>query len=116
MSERPTVLAWIRWGALILGAVLITARVVTHGLDLFILVAAALFVLIAVALQAVETRTRRPVKTHLRWVLATLTFGLLLVFLPLLLGANVIVGAILWFGLSAAGLVWALYYERTEPR
>ena len=115
MNDRSTILAWIRWGALILGAVLITARVVTHGLDLFILVAAALFVLIGLALQAIETRTKRPVKTHLRWALATLALGLLLVALPFALGANVIVGAILWIGLSAAGLVWALYYERTEP-
>ena len=115
MTERATMLAWIRWGALLLGAVLITARVVTHGLDLFILVTAALFLLAGFALQAIETRTVRPWKTHLRWALAAVALGLLLVVMPFALGANVIVGAILWVGLSAAGLVWALYYERTEP-
>ena len=115
MTERPTVLAWIRWGALILSMVLITTRVGTHGLDRSILVSAVFFVLFGGAFLVIETRTRRPVQTHLRWGLATVALGILLVALPLLGGMNAIVGAILWIGLSAAGLVWALYYERTEP-
>ncbi len=115
MNENAKPLLWIRLGALILAAVLITVRIVTNGLDLFILVATALLILIGLALQAIERRTRRPLKTHLRWALASVALGLLLVAMPFALSADVIVGAILWIGLSAAGLVWAVYYERSEP-
>ncbi|WP_260581576.1 hypothetical protein [Sphingopyxis sp. PET50] len=115
MTESSRLLLWLRWGALALAAVLIAARVATHGLDRFILVSAALFVLVGLMFQYVERQTRRPLKTHLRWALASFALGLVLVLLPLALGADLLVGAILWAGLSAAGLVWSLHYERTEP-
>jgi len=115
MTQGTKVLFWIRWGALLLGAVLIAARVATHGLDLFLLLSAASLAIVGLALHHVEERTRRPLKTHLRWALASVTLGLVLVVLPFILAADVLIGLILWVGLSAAGLVWAIYYERTEP-
>lgn len=115
MSENSRILSWIRWGALLLAAVLIAARVASHGFDLFILISAALLVVLGLALQYVETHMVRPRKNYLRWLLGAVTLGLILVVLPLYLGANLLVGAILWLGLSAAGLVWCVNYERTEP-
>jgi|GEM_PF-3946159 len=116
MTERSAaILPKVRLGALILAAVLIAARVVTHGLDLFILISTALLVLVGLALMLVEERTRRPLRTYLRCALASITLGLLLIVLPLYLQANLLVGLILWVGLSAALAVWCLHYERTEP-
>jgi hypothetical protein len=116
MTQQARMLFWIRWGALLLGAVLIAARVASHGLDLFILVSTALLAIVALALQYTERRTQRPLKTYLRWGLASFTLGLVLVVLPLLLAADIRIGLILWLGLAAAGLVWAIHYERSEPR
>jgi len=116
MTGDPKVFAWIRGGALILAAVLIAARVGTHGFDLFILVSAALLVVLLLALRHVERHTRRPRKNYLRWLIGAVALGLVLVALPLSLGASVLVGAILWIGLSAAGLIWCVQYERTESR
>ena len=113
-TEVSKVLPWIRGGALILAAVLITARVASNGFDLFILISAALLVVFGLALRHVERHTERPRKNYLRWLLAAMVLGLVLVVLPLSLGADVLVGLILWIGLSAAGLVWCVQYERTE--
>lgn len=77
---------------------------------------AAVLILLGLAVQYVELWTVRPAKSFLRLALASLTSGLLLVAMPLLLGAQFWVGLILWLGLSVAGLIWCLYYERTEPR
>jgi hypothetical protein len=105
----------LRLGALILAAVLIAVRVATHGLDLFILVAAALLAVLGVALRHVERYTRRPQKNYLRCLLASVALGLVLVALPIYLDADVLVGLILWAGLSAAVFAWCVNYERTEP-
>ena len=115
MTQDTRVLFWIRWGALLLGAALIAARVASHGLDLFLLVSAASLAIVGLALHYVEERTQRPLTPHMRWALASVSVGLVLVVLPFVLAADVLIGLILWIGLSAAGLVWSIYYERTEP-
>lgn len=115
-TEASKILPWVRGGALILAAVLIAARVASNGFDVFILVAAALLVAFGLALRHVERHTDRPLKNYLRWLLAAVTLGLVLVVLPLSLDADVLVGLILWIGLSVGGLIWVRFYERTEPR
>jgi O-antigen/teichoic acid export membrane protein len=116
MTSDPKVFAWVRGGALILAAVLLAARVGSRGFDAFILVSAALLIAFGLALRYVERNTRRPRKNYLRWLLGAVALGLVLVVLPLSLGASLLVGSILWIGLSAAGLVWCVQYERTESR
>jgi O-antigen/teichoic acid export membrane protein len=113
-SEQWKLLSRVRAGALILAAVLVSARVASHGFDVFILVTTALLVGLGLALRYVELHTRRPLKNYLRWLLAAVALGLVLIALPFALGANLLVGSILWIGLSAAGLVWCIQYERTE--
>ncbi len=115
-TEVSKVLPWVRGGALILAAVLITARVASNGFDVFILISAVLLVALGLALRHVERHTHRPLKNYLRWLLGAVALGLVLVVLPLSLGADVLVGLILWLGLSAGGLIWVRFYERTEPR
>lgn len=115
MGERAKNLWRIRSAAWIVAAVFLCAQLARHGIDPFVLVSAALLVLIGLGLEYIETRALRPRKTYLRWGLAALVLALVLMALPLYLGANLLVGAILWFGLSAAGLVLCVQYERTEP-
>jgi type III secretory pathway component EscU len=116
IGSDAKMLPWIRGGALILAAVLLTARVASNGFDVFILISAALLVVFGLALRHVERNTERPRKNYLRWLLGAVALGLVLVVLPLSLGADVLVGLILWGGLSAGGLIWVRFYERTEPR
>jgi hypothetical protein len=115
MTANLKVLRWIRWGSLLLAAALVATRNGTHGFVQFILMLAASWAIIGFALYYIEKSTKRPVKTYLRWGLASFTLGLLLVVLPFASGADVLTGLILWLGFSAAGLVWTVYYERSEP-
>lgn len=74
-----------------------------------------LLVVVGFAAQHVETRTERPRKTYLRWALGVAVLGLAFVAMPLAIGAGIVIGLMLWTGFAAAGLVWAVYYERSEP-
>lgn len=109
------ILPKVRLVATILLAIMVAARVVTHGLDLFIVVSAVLLAALGAALHYVERHTVRPRKNYWRWLVGAIALGLVLVLMPLVLGANLLVGLILWLGLSAAGLAWCIVYERTEP-
>jgi len=114
--ERAGTLSRIRLAAWTVAAIFLAAQLARYGIDLFVLVSSALIVLIGLTLQHIEERADRPLKSYLRWSLASFALGLVLIALPLYLEANLVVGAILWLGLSFAGLLWCVQYERTEPR
>lgn len=116
MAERAGALSRIRLAAWIVAAIFLAAQLARYGIDLFVLVSSALVVLIGLTLQHIEERARQPLKSYLRWALASFALGLVLIALPLYLDANLFVGAILWLALSFAGLLWCVQYERTEPR
>jgi hypothetical protein len=99
----------------LLAAVLLAVQSLLGGLDPFAIVMAGLLILIGFAVEGVETRTQRPLKTYLRVALASAVAALLLIVMPLLIGGALWIGLILWAGLSAAALVWCIHYERTEP-
>jgi hypothetical protein len=102
-----------------LAAAALAVQLIGNRADVFAIgwaaAAAAVLILLGFAVQYVELRTVRPVKSFLRLALASFSTGLLLIAMPLLLGAQFWVGLILWLGLSFAGLIWCLHYERTEP-
>jgi hypothetical protein len=96
-------------------AVLFLLGFVRQGIDLTGIVLTAVMVALGFAVEHVETRTRRPLKNYLRVALASFALGLVFVVMPLLMGAGIWIGLILWAGLSGAALFWCVYYERTEP-
>ena len=118
-EARPPAPRWRNW--------LWIAAVVLAGLQLWrdptdavarvltIVGLVGLLVVVGFAAQHVETRTERPRKTYLRWALGVAVLGLAFVAMPLAIGAGIVIGLMLWTGFAAAGLVWAVYYERSEP-
>jgi hypothetical protein len=113
-TPRPRVMRW-RNAVWLAAVVLFLLNFIRHGIDLYSLALTAIAVAIGFAIEHVETQTRRPLKNYLRVALASFALGLVLVAMPLLMGAGIWIGLILWAGLSGAALFWCVYYERTEP-
>ena len=99
----------------LLGLQLLRDRSDAVALVLVLFASIGLFVALAFAAHHVETQTRRPRKSWLRWLLAVAVLALVLVVMPFALGADIVVGLILWVGFAVVGLAWAYFYERTEP-
>lgn len=72
--------------------------------------------LLGLAFEYVEHNTIRPGKSYWRTALGAIFLGLILLLMPLAMGAMMWIGWILWFALTGAALTWVIYYERTEPR
>jgi len=117
-AEDPPAPRLMRWrnAVWLAAAVLFLLNFVQRGIDLFSIILTAIVVALGFAVEHVETQTRRPLKNYLRVALASFALGLVLVAMPLLMGAGIWIGLILWAGLSGAALFWCVYYERTEPR
>lgn len=111
-SPRP-----MRWRNVVwlTAAVLFLLNFVRRGTDLYSVALTAIVVALGFGIEYVETQTRRPLKNFLRVALASFAVGLVLVAMPLLMGAGIWIGLILWIGLSGAALFWCIHYERTEP-
>ena len=61
----------------------------------------------------VETRTRRPSRSFYRVGMASALLAWLV--MEFAVGDGWLFGAALWPGMTALGLIWTAYYERTEP-
>ncbi|MBL8651896.1 MAG: hypothetical protein JNL35_16020 [Sphingopyxis sp.] len=107
---------WLWLAVVLLAAVQLWRDPSDWAVRVFAMVASvSLLVLIVLAVQYVETRTQRPRKSYLRWAFAVAVLGLVLVAMPLALGAGISIGLMLWAGFAVVGLVWVYFYERTEP-
>lgn len=115
-GEGSMALTRLRQIASVLAAIFLIVQIVLRGVDLLMLALIAALILMGLALQAIELKTVRPAKNYLRAALASAVLALLFVAMPLMLGANLWIGLILWAGVSVAGFAWAVHYERTEPR
>lgn len=105
----------VRWAVSALAGILLVIQVVLQGVHPLLFGMIAVLILIGFAAQAIETRTIRPTRNYLRAALASAVLALLFIAMPLMLGANLWIGLILWGGVTAAGFAWAIHYERTEP-
>jgi hypothetical protein len=66
-------------------------------------------------LSQVETRTRRPLRSYGRLLVASLFLFLVMVVGVAWSGGVVWLGAIFWLAISLMGAIWVVHYERTEP-
>jgi hypothetical protein len=87
----------------------------TAGLSLRSVTSAIVLFAFGVAGWLVETRTVRPRRSFFRLSLGSALLFLFLVIDVGLWGGNAVLGAITWFVIAVLGLVWTIYYERTEP-
>ncbi|WP_144036797.1 hypothetical protein [Sphingopyxis witflariensis] len=109
-------LGWVRYAAWICVVVAVAAFYSPRrDFDLLSAASIAALILFAIALPHVE-KTPRPLKNYLRAGLGVAALALVLIAMPLLMGAELWLGLILWAGLSTALLAWVYFYERTEPR
>ncbi len=107
--------AWIGYAAWI--GVIVMATAFYSPWDDFDLQHAALIAVLipfAIAIPFVEA-TERPRRNYLRVGLGVAALGLALIAMPVLMGAGLWIGLILWSSLSATLLAWVRFYERTEP-
>lgn len=107
---------YLRYVVPLLAAILIAKFYLGDAFHPFILVAIAILIGLGVAAQYVERHSDRPAKNYLRVALGSVALGLALIAMPLLMGAGLAIGLILWVALAGGALAWAIYYERTEPR
>ena len=114
-TPRPRLMRW-RNAVWLAAVVLFLLNFLHQGIDVFDIVLTAIVVALGFVVEHVETRTQRPLKNYLRVALASFALGLVLVAMPLLMGAGIWIGLLLWTGLSGALLFWCIHYERTEPR
>ena len=84
------------------------------GLNLFTIASVIAMIGLGLALYWVETRTMRPRRTYYLFAL-----GSVLLFFPLVAvappGASMLLGALVWAGISVLVGIWVVYYERIEP-
>lgn len=104
-----------RYSVWLAAVVLFLLNFLRLGIDFFSIALAAIVVALGFAIDHVETHSRRPLKNFLRVVLASFALALVLIVMPVMMGAGLWIGLILWTALSAAALVWCVHYERTEP-
>jgi hypothetical protein len=96
---------WLRWTGMAVVFFTITG-VSTRS------VMSALILLVVGALGwVVETRTVRPVRSYFRLLLASATILVLFV----TVAEAWVLAVVAWLCMTGLGLVWTIYYERTEP-
>jgi hypothetical protein len=95
--------------------VLFLLNFLRQGIDLFSIALTAVIVALGFAVEQVEMQTRRPLRNFLRTLLASFALALVLIVMPVMMGAGLWIGLILWAALSGGGLAWCIFYERTEP-
>ncbi len=112
----PTLYRRLRLIAWLVAAGFAIVNFIRDGVDMFGAALIAILIALGFAAEFVETRTQRPLKNYLRVALGSLALGLVLLVMPLVMGSGILIGLILWSGVSLAGLIWCVHYERTEPR
>lgn len=113
-APHPRSMRW-RYAVWLAATVLFLLNFFRQGVDFFSIALTAIIVALGLAVEHVETQTRRPLKNFLRVALASFALGLVLILMPVMMGAGLWIGLILWTALSGGALVWCIYYERTEP-
>ena len=113
-APGPRSMRW-RYAVWLAATVLFLLNFFRRGIDLFSVALTAIIVALSFAIEQVETRTRRPLRNFLRVALASFALALVLILMPVMMGAGLWIGLILWAALSGGALVWCVYYERTEP-
>lgn len=107
---------YLRYAVPLVIAILIAKLYLGDAFHPFILVAIVILIALCLAAQYVERHSNRPAKNYLRVALGSVALGLALIAMPLLMGAGLAIGLILWIALAGGALAWAIHYERTEPR
>ena len=113
-APGPRRMRW-RYAVWLAAAVLFLLKVLRQGVDLFSIALTAIVVALGFAIDHVEQHSRRPLRNFLRVALASFALALVLIVMPVMMGAGLWIGLILWTALSGAALVCCVYYERTEP-
>lgn len=83
------------------------------GLSIRSVRGALVFLVIVCVGWLVETRSRRPNRSFYRLGMASALLAWLVA--EFAAGDGWLFGAVLWLGMTALGLIWTAYYERTEP-
>jgi len=86
------------------------------GLNINSLVWFAALLCLGTALWIVENRSSRPAKTFYRVALLSVVLALLFIGMPLANHGETVMGVIGWVGTTLLATIWAIHYERTEPR
>lgn len=113
-APRPRSIRW-RYAVWLAATVLFLLNFLRHGIDLFSIALTAILVALGLAVERVEMETQRPLRNFLRVALVSFALGLVLILMPVMMGAGLWIGLILWAALSGGALVWCVHYERTEP-
>lgn len=113
-APGPLRMRW-RYAIWLAATVLFLLNFLRHGIDFFSIALTMIVVALGFAVDRVEQNTRRPLRNFLRVALASFALALVLIVMPVMMGAGLWIGLILWTALSGAALVWCVYYERTEP-
>lgn len=115
-DPRRKAIVRLRAALWVCAALLFAIQFVHHDIGLFLPGLALALLLLAAAIQHVETQLRRPAKSYARVAVGSAAAALLFIALPAYWHGILWIGALLWFGFTAAGLAWCVQYERTEPR
>lgn len=113
-APGPNRMRW-RYAVWLAATVLFLLNFLRQGIDLFSIALTMILLILGLAVEQVETRTRRPLRNFLRAALASSVLGLVFIGMPVMMGRGLWIGLTLWLALSGAALVWCIHYERTEP-
>lgn len=114
IGERSPLKPW-RSALWLTTAIVVVLGFALQGIHPLTVALIAALIAFGFAVQYVENRTRRPLRSYLRVGLASAVLALALIGMPLVMGAGLWIGLILWAGLSGAAFAWIVHYERTEP-
>jgi hypothetical protein len=71
---------------------------------------------LSVAFWLIESRSRRPARTFYLLALFSIILALFCVAVPLANHSGIVTGVIGWAGITLLATIWAIHFERTEPR
>ena len=107
---------WRRWLFRVLWAAWILLWILRNGIDAFLIVSVTWFAAMYALFYYAETRLSRTMRLYVWFAQGAATLGLLLFSIPLGEHADPTLAALGWGGITLLGLIWTVYYERSEAR
>ena len=115
MAGARTRLLLPRWAPPLLYTSFLTLLMFRDGVSVWSGISVGILALMLLGLHLV-TRLQKPLGTYLLLGIASAMAGLLLIVTPVMAGSSPLFGAITWAVVTLLGVIWVVYYERTEPR
>lgn len=112
IASRPR---WVRWIFPCAAAAVFARSILRDGLIIYNIGSSAFMLVWMLAALLVAIRTRRPRQSFYAVALASIMVAALFVAGPAASGSPLTLGTIAWIGVTALAIIWAAYYERTEP-